>query len=344
MRTHRTPRFRLAGWIAVGAMLALAVFGPAGVEAAGGYTPGGNGHPTNGPYSDLKGGSGTFTFEQNGQLFCTANDTATSFSFKLDYSNASLPAGASIVVYLSPNQGAINANAGGDDASYIAAVESNYGVITFASGLSGSGTLDVQVNVTTAFQATGGGILGVVATESDGTSVTTSKTNSLNCTEANPTPTPSTATPTPSVATPTPSVATPTPSVATPTPSVATPTPSVATPTPSVATPTPSTATPTPSVASPTPTGSVEASTSTAPSTSPTGSVEATSSAAPSTSPTGGVEGVTGTPRTTLPPTDTLGGAGSTPTSGGWRLLLIGLAGLLASILVLVPSPKRIRR
>ena len=189
------------------------------------FTAGDNGHPTNGPYSDLKGGSGTFTFQTDGQLFCDSNDTASGFKFHLDYSNASLPAGASLVIYLSPNQGAINNNANGNASAYIAAVESNYGVINFPSGLSGSGTLTINLSVTTPFQATGGGILGVVATESDGTIVTNSKTNSLNCTEAASTPTP---TPTPEgsvqAATPTPS---PTPEgsveAATPAPSASTP-------------------------------------------------------------------------------------------------------------------------
>src|SRR5204863_8097945 len=97
--------------------------------------------------------------------------------------NASLPAGASLVIYLSPNQGAINNNANGDEAGYIADVESNYGVINFPSGLSGDGTLDINLSVTVPFQASGGGILGVVAWESDLTIVTNSKTNSLNCTE-----------------------------------------------------------------------------------------------------------------------------------------------------------------
>ncbi|HET7026502.1 MAG TPA: hypothetical protein VFI28_02295 [Candidatus Limnocylindrales bacterium] len=84
------------------------------------------------------------------------------------------------------------------------------------------------------------------------------------------------------------------------------------------------------------PSQSVEASQSTAPSE----SVEASQSTAPSES----VEAATGTPKLTLPPTDTVSGNG--PQSGGdsWRLGLMVLAGLLASLLLLVPSPKRIRR
>ena len=98
-------------------------------------------------------------------------------------------------MYLSPNQGAINGNAGGDPAGYVADVESNF-VVLDVGGLSGSGTLTFDVPVTTGFTVSTGGILGVIATESDGTVVSSSKTNSLNCTEAEPTPTPS-PTPTP---------------------------------------------------------------------------------------------------------------------------------------------------
>ena len=41
----------------------VAAVRPASVSA---FTAGDNGHPTNGPYSDLKGGTGTFTFETDG--------------------------------------------------------------------------------------------------------------------------------------------------------------------------------------------------------------------------------------------------------------------------------------
>ena len=48
--------------------------------------------------------------------------------------------------------------------------------------------------------------------------------------------------------------------------------------------------------------------------------------------PTGGVEGATGTPGVTPPPTDTLG-ATTTPSSDGWRVVFIGLAAILAATL-----------
>ena len=68
---------------------------------------------------------------------CDGDGTAQQFNIKLDYSisGAALPAGSTLIVYLSPNNGAINDNAGGDEAGYIATVESNQGSIDM-SGLS----------------------------------------------------------------------------------------------------------------------------------------------------------------------------------------------------------------
>ena len=52
---------------------------------------------------------------------------------------------------------------------------------------------------------------------------------------------------------------------------------------------------------------------------------------------TGSVGGETATPPSnTLPPTDT-GGATSTPTADGWRVMLVVLAGILAAALVSIP-------
>jgi hypothetical protein len=69
----------------------------------------------------------------------------------------------------------------------------------------------------------------------------------------------------------------------------------------------------------------------------------------PTPPPGGGVEGATGTPNvsTTLPPTDTVAGTAQ-PAGDGWRTVLIGMAALLATILLLtparVPARKLIRR
>src|SRR5712692_6531182 len=85
-----------------------------GTDPAAAFTPGDNGHPTSGALTDLKGRAGdvTLTFQRNAVLTCSEN-TAASFTFNLDYNitGAPLPAGSVIVVYLSPNNGAINNNA-----------------------------------------------------------------------------------------------------------------------------------------------------------------------------------------------------------------------------------------
>jgi len=51
----------------------------------------------------------------------------------------------------------------------------------------------------------------------------------------------------------------------------------------------------------------------------------------------------TGTPSVTLPPTDSIGGT-SAPSDGTWRLALIALAALLASVLVMTPARATSRR
>jgi hypothetical protein len=316
---------RPAGWLGVVAMLAIAILGPsAGSALAGTFNPGQNGHPTSGHLTDLKGRGGdvVFKFQTNMTINCDGS-TTQQFNMKLDYdiTGAALPAGSTLVVYLSPNQGAINNNAGGDEAGYISTVESNEGSVDM-SGLSGSGTLTIHVSVSHPFQLSGGGVLGVIADDKDGTSAWTTKTNSINCGEALATPTP----------TPT-EAPTPTPTEApTPTPTEApTPTPTEA-PTPTVApTPTP-TAIPT-EAPTPTPTA--------IPTEAPTPTPTATAPAAtPTPTPTGGVEAATGTPRVTLPPTDTLGG-GQQGGSSSWRMILIVMAGVLAGILTLTPKKAR---
>jgi len=51
---------------------------------------------------------------------------------------------------------------------------------------------------------------------------------------------------------------------------------------------------------------------------------------------------VTGTPDITPPPTDTLAPAPS-PSNDSWRLVLIGMAGILAAVLLLTPAPAKRR-
>jgi len=182
-RTAASRPMILLAAIAALALSMLYLINP--VSAADTFTPGQNGHPTSGPYSDLNGGTADFAFQQNATLTCDDN-VAGSFSFHIDYSNANTSDGATLVVYLSPNQGAINGNAGGDAAGYIAQVESNY-VVLDVSNLSGSGTIDVVLPVTHPFTLVTGGVLGVFATEDptvEGFQSWSGKTNSLNCSEA----------------------------------------------------------------------------------------------------------------------------------------------------------------
>ena len=53
--------------------------------------------------------------------------------------------------------------------------------------------------------------------------------------------------------------------------------------------------------------------------------------------------GETETPEITLPPTDTFGKAAA-PTNESWRIMLVLMAGLLASVLILTPKRANRRR
>ena len=237
----RGARSRLArrlSWLAVLALTSAALFVPttSPVLAAG---PGdnGNGWPDGGPKSsatvdgsasDVAAGAKM----NSAEMFCngtSANHFSGSFELLKDFD-----AGSTIVVYLVANNGS--------NASPAANVSKNYAVVQVED----AGTYHFTLNITAPFTETSGGVLIVFAVNDDGTVISSSKSNSLNCTEAAPTPQP-TPTPTPQpTPTPTPEpTPTPTPEpTPTPTP-VPTPTP---TPTP-VPTPTPPGATPTPAPA-----------------------------------------------------------------------------------------------
>jgi hypothetical protein len=267
------------------------------------WTQGDNGHPTSGPYSDLKGGTATFTFKDDATMYCDANSSVTGFNANVSYSvsNGPLPSGATLVIYLSPNNGALPGGAA--DAGFIADVESNYTVVD-VSGLNGSGTLDpVSITISKAFVSTKGGILGTFASEAgENGQVWKSNTNSLNCSEATSTPTP----------TPVEQTPTPTPVEQTPTP-----TPVEQTPTP---TPVEQTPTPTPVEQTPTPTPTTEGSVS-----------PGTGTPAPTPTTEQSVEAGTGTPAASVPNTAIGSGSGSMqlPTILFGVLLVASLGGLL---------------
>ena len=58
---------------------------------------------------------------------------------------------------------------------------------------------------------------------------------------------------------------------------------------------------------------------------------------------TGEVEAATATPKVTPPPTDALPLTG-TPGGDSWRIALLAIAGLLATLLLLAPAPSKARR
>jgi hypothetical protein len=78
----------------------------------------------------------------------------------------------------------------------------------------------------------------------------------------------------------------------------------------------------------------------------PTGSVEPTQTVNPTATPapTGGVEAATATPARTLPSTSTIDGSGNGPMNDGWRVVLLALAGVLATALLLTPATAVIRK
>jgi hypothetical protein len=55
------------------------------------------------------------------------------------------------------------------------------------------------------------------------------------------------------------------------------------------------------------------------------------------------VGGETETPEITLPPTDAFGGPAA-PSNESWRIMLVVMAGILASVLILTPSPATRRK
>jgi hypothetical protein len=60
--------------------------------------------------------------------------------------------------------------------------------------------------------------------------------------------------------------------------------------------------------------------------------------------PTGEVLAETGAPAVTLPPTDTLSGSTQAPAGESWRLILLAMAGILATTLLLTPAMSPARR
>lgn len=95
-----------------------------------------------------------------------------------------------------------------------------------------------------------------------------------------------------------------------------------------------------------TPTQAPTATPTQAPTPTPTGSVLPTQTINPTPTVTGSVEAATATatPARTLPSTDTIGGSGNGPMNDGWRVVLLALAGILATALLLTPATAVVRK
>jgi hypothetical protein len=317
MNAHALPRrrggaLRRLAWLSATAMLAVSALGPAatGVAAA---EPG---SPDFVPFSGNTSSSGlTLVMSKTATMSCTGgsvNSVSGSFTFS---------GSGHVVVYLTPNTGS--------DADPVGNVSKNELTIDLTGKTS---PYSFTLTITSPFTTTKGGVLAVFASDVVGVNNYNSKSNSLNCTES-----PSTPPSTPPSAPPSspPSAPPSTPPSAPPSTPPSTP-PSQA---PSEAPSTPPSEAPS-QAASEAPSQAASQAPSTAPSAAPSGEVlpiEGTPQ------PTGEVEAIQGTPRVTPPPTDTIADASASST-GSWRIVLAGLAILIAIILVATQPTTRVRR
>jgi Prealbumin-like fold domain len=230
-RSGARPRHaRRLSWLAVISLVSAALFAPSTAVFAAGPGDNGNGWPDGGPKSNSAVDENAALVANganmnNATMACNgASVNALHGSFTL---TEEFDEGSTIVVYLAANNGS--------NASPAANVSKNYAVVS----VDAVGTYNFTLNISSPFTATSGGVLIVFAVNQDGTVISSSKSNSLNCTEAESTPAPTpapTQTPAPTP-TPTPEpTQTPAP---TPTPTPAPTQTPAPTPTPPGATPTP---------------------------------------------------------------------------------------------------------
>jgi hypothetical protein len=285
-------------------MLAVSALGPAATGVAAAEP----GSPDFVPFSGNTSSSGlTLVMSKTATMSCTGgsvNSVSGSFTFS---------GSGHVVVYLTPNTGS--------DADPVGNVSKNELTIDLTGKTS---PYSFTLTITSPFTTTKGGVLAVFASDVVGVNNYNSKSNSLNCTES-----PSTPPSTPPSAPPS------TPPSAPPSTPPSTP-PSQA---PSEAPSAPPSEAPS-QAASEAPSQAASQAPSTAPSAAPSGEVlpiEGTPQ------PTGEVEAIQGTPRVTPPPTDTIADASASST-GSWRIVLAGLAILIAIILVATQPTTRVRR
>jgi len=314
--TRRRSRMaRPISWLVVAGLAGAAIIGP----GAGGVAAAGPGSDDNLPNSGHTSSGGlTLEMSKNATMACDANNSVGSISGSFTFSGS-----GHVVIYLTPNNGS--------DADPAGNVENNETTIDLTGKTS---PVAFTLTVSSAFTTSKGGVLAVFA-KGDDTPATiyNSKSNSLNCTETTTTTSSSTTTDTTSTES-TSTESTSTESTSTDTTS----TESTSTET----TDTTSTDETTTTTDETTDTTTTDETTTTTDETTTSESTASTTSE--QTEPSGEVEGVEGTPNVTLPPTSTLDAATPTGNPDGLRIVLLGLAVLLASMLLLQPRGSRSRK
>jgi hypothetical protein len=171
-------RSKLAALLAAAA-LSFAAFSVASAAGPGnnGLDKTGNGTTSNATAGgSLSDAGGSATMNQGAVMLCDGTSVGSvSASFTL---SKTLDVGSVITVYLVPNNGS-NADPAGNVSKNETSV-----TLTGSNNTIGS-TVNWSISVTSAFTESSGGVLGVFAVNADNiTAISSSKTNSLNCTEA----------------------------------------------------------------------------------------------------------------------------------------------------------------
>jgi hypothetical protein len=277
-----------------------------GPGAGGVAATGGPGSPDFVPNSGHTSSSGLTLTMGTATMSCTGG-SVNSFSGSFEFSGT-----GHVVVYAAAN--------GGSDASPAENVQDNEATIDVA----GSGTATYTITITSPFTATSGGVLVVFASDVANTNTYSSKSNSLNCTE--------TTTTTSSSTTETSTTDTSTTDTST-------------TDTSTTETSTTDTSTTDTSTTDTSTTDTSTSETSSETTETSTGSESGTESSTTTTSSSTGEElGAVGTPGLTPPTTDTISVASAPASADGFRFVLLGLAFLLAMILLLQPRDVATRK
>jgi hypothetical protein len=299
---------RPLSWLVVAGLASAALIGPG---AGGVAATGGPGSPDFVPNSGHTSSSGLTLTMGTATMSCTQG-SVNSFSGSFEFSGT-----GHVVVYAAAN--------GGSDASPAENVQDNEATID----VTGSGTATYTITITSPFTATSGGVLVVFASDVANTNTYSSKSNSLNCTETTTTTSSSTTETSTTVTSTTETSTTETSTTDTSTTDTST------TDTSTTDTSTTDTST--------TDTSTTETSSETTQTS--TGSESGTESSTTTTSSSTGEElGATGTPGQTPPTTDTIGVASAPASADGFRFVLLGLAFLIAMILLLQPKDVATRK